>query len=278
MKNFLKLTNFEFNRMSKLLFVLMGFVFLVQMIGVFYEVLSYKSRINQLITEAHMTQEQAINSIGQLSFDTIMYNMFFLGPVFISVGAILFYIFLIWYRDWLGKNTFIYRLLMLPTERLNIYFSKLATILMSTLCLVAFQFVALLLERAVFKMMLPEEFRVDTLLTILLENFPLTYLILPKSIDGFFIIYGAGAISVALIFTIILLERSYRMKGIVLGVLYAIASIVLVVAPGVINFELLPNAYLYEIEVIAISGAIAIVIGLVSILISRKLLNDRIRV
>lgn len=278
MKNFLKLTNFEFNRMSKLLFVLMGFVFLVQMIGVFYEVLSYKSRINQLITEAHMTQEQAINSIGQLSFDTIMYNMFFLGPVFISVGAILFYIFLIWYRDWLGKNTFIYRLLMLPTERLNIYFSKLATILMSTLCLVAFQFVALLLERAVFKMMLPEEFRVDTLLTILLENFPLTYLILPKSIDGFFIIYGAGAISVALIFTIILLERSYRMKGIVLGGLYAIASIVLVVAPGVINFELLPNAYLYEIEVIAISGAIAIVIGLVSILISRKLLNDRIRV
>ncbi|WP_277673459.1 hypothetical protein [Piscibacillus halophilus] len=278
MKNFLKLTNFEFNRMSKLLFVLMGFVFLVQMIGVFYEVLSYKSRINQLITEAHMTQEQAINSIGQLSFDMIMYNMFFLGPVFISVGAILFYIFLIWYRDWLGKNTFIYRLLMLPTERLNIYFSKLATILMSTLCLVAFQFVALLLERAVFKMMLPEEFRVDTLLTILLENFPLTYLILPKSIDGFFIIYGAGAISVALIFTIILLERSYRMKGIVLGVLYAIASIVLVVAPGVINFELLPNAYLYEIEVIAISGAIAIVIGLVSILISRKLLNDRIRV
>ena len=34
------------------------------------------------------------------------------------------YVFFIWYRDWLGKYTFAYRLLMLPTTRINIYFAK----------------------------------------------------------------------------------------------------------------------------------------------------------
>ncbi|WP_054753287.1 hypothetical protein [Piscibacillus salipiscarius] len=67
MKKFLKLTNFEFNRVSKMLFVLMGFVLVVQLIGVVYEVLSYKSRLDGLIKEAQMTQEQALNQIGELS-------------------------------------------------------------------------------------------------------------------------------------------------------------------------------------------------------------------
>ena len=40
-------------------------------------------------------------------------------------GVILIiYVFFIWYRDWLGKNTFIYRLLMLPTARIQCLFGK----------------------------------------------------------------------------------------------------------------------------------------------------------
>ncbi|MGP4072936.1 hypothetical protein ACTWQB_10330 [Piscibacillus sp. B03] len=278
MKKFLKLTNFEFNRMSKMLFVLMGFVLLFQMIGVVYVVSEYKNRLNDLITDGQMSQAQALEQMGPLSFEMVMYNMFFLGPIFISVGAILFYIFLIWYRDWFGKNTFIYRLLMLPTERLNIFFSKLIAIFIATLALATFQFVALVLERALFDAMLSEMFRADMSLRMLMEGYPVTYMILPKSIDGFFIMYGIGLVSVMVVFTGILMERSFRIKGIILGAIYFVLSLALVVLPGILNYEVLSRAYLYDGELLAIMGVLLVIVAAVSIMVSRKLLNDRIRV
>lgn len=278
MKNFLKLTNFEFNRMSKMLFVLMGFVLVVQLLGVVYEVMSYKGQLDSLMTEAQMTQEEALNQVGPLSFYKIMNSMFFLGPIFISVGAILFYIFLIWYRDWFGKNTFIYRLLMLPTERLTIFFSKLATILIATLALVATQYLGLLIEKSLFDAMLEEAFRTEASLGSLIMDYPVTFLILPKSIDGFLIMYGFGLAAVITVFTGIMMERSFRIKGIVLGVIYGILNVVIVVAPGIINYELLPNNYLYESEVFIIICVLTVIMTTLSLLISRKLLNDRIRV
>ena len=47
-----------------------------------------------------------------------------MGPIALCVVVLIIYVFFIWYRDWLGKNTFIYRLLMLPTARIQCLFSK----------------------------------------------------------------------------------------------------------------------------------------------------------
>ena len=38
--------------------------------------------------------------------------------------VLIIYVFFIWYRDWFGKNTFIYRLFMLPTARINVYLQR----------------------------------------------------------------------------------------------------------------------------------------------------------
>ena len=50
--------------------------------------------------------------------------MWFLGPIALCIAALIIYVFFIWYRDWLGKNTFAYRLLMLPTDSNEYLFSE----------------------------------------------------------------------------------------------------------------------------------------------------------
>ncbi len=178
----------------------------------------------------------------------------------------------------LGKIRFIYRLLMLPTERLNIFLSKLVTILLATLALVAFQYFALLIEKSLFDLMLQEQFRSDVSLRMLIVSNPMFNLILPKSIDGIVIMYGLGAVTVTTTFTGIIMERSFRIKGIALAVIYVILNLAIVFAPGILNYELMDRGFLYESEVLMVTGVLILILTSISILISRKLLNDRIRV
>lgn len=77
--------------MAKFLFSLMGFVFVIQISGVVYVSVQYMNRFNQAITERQMTREEALQSLGPLAFESFMHHMLFIGPIFICVGAILFY-------------------------------------------------------------------------------------------------------------------------------------------------------------------------------------------
>ena len=83
-----------------------------------------------------MPKETFIEQYGTLSFFDITQSTWFIGPIALCIAMLIIYVFFIWYRDWLGKNTFIYRLLMLPTNRLNIYLAKATTILLFILGLV----------------------------------------------------------------------------------------------------------------------------------------------
>ncbi|TFB25102.1 hypothetical protein E3U55_01535 [Filobacillus milosensis] len=278
MKNFIKLANFEFNRMSKLLFALMGFVLVVQLGAVFYETSTFMSKFNQYMENEQLTREQALMNFDTISFGAVMGNILFFGPIFICVGAILFYIFLIWYRDWLGKNTFVYRLLMLPTERFNIFLSKLTTVLMATFGLVAFQLVAILIERSVFNLLIPDDLRQEVYFNQLMNTYPFTRILLPTNFDEFLIFYGTGILSVVVIFTVILLERSFRIKGIALGILYGLAMVGLVLSPIIINEEWFLDHYFYLSEIFWIEVVVSLIALALSMIISRKLLNDKVRV
>ncbi|GEL77217.1 hypothetical protein [Tenuibacillus multivorans] len=277
MKNFIKLTNFEINRMSKVLFSLMAFMLVVQIGGVIYESLDYLNRVEERMMEQQLTRAEVLDSIGPMSFHPIINGIFFIGPIFICVGAILFYIFLIWYRDWFGKNTFIYRLLMLPTERINIYLSKLAAIVMATLSLVAFQLMAILVERFVFQMMVPDDLRTDDSITNLIVNSMTGQLFIPNGFDAFLLIYGVGVMTVMVLFTMILFERSYRFKGIAFGVLYGLLSVALFISPMILN-ELFLDKYFYLNELVWIEVIVGLIIMAVSTWVSFKLLKDKINV
>ena len=211
MNRFLKLVHFEWSRFFKIYLVLIGITTLFQIIAVITESKIYLNRANDLIYKELMPKAEFIEEYGTFSFFEVTNSTWFLGPIALSIAALLIYVFFIWYRDWLGKNTFAYRLLMLPTTRMNVYLAKATTILLFVLGLVALQLLLLPVEGQVIKWLVPNEFRSDL---SVYEITKLNYLNLffPRTFLEFVIYYGAGMIAVLTVFNAILFERSFPFK------------------------------------------------------------------
>ena len=277
MKNYVKLVNFEFNRVAKLFAVLLGITFVMQMIGVIIVSRKYLNMANERMYEQMMTKVQFLESFGQMSFLQVVRSVWFLGPIAICVAGVGFYIFLIWYRDWFGKNTFIYRLLMLPTTRLNIFYAKITTILILTVGLVAIQLILLPIEMWVMKAMVSDEFRSDMGVHQVLISMPELSIIIPSSFVELILFYGAGLMVVSVLFTAILFERSFRWKGIVAGVLYSGAAIVVLILPILLH-ELVLNGFFYPIELFLLVILMGVIVFGASIWMSGFLLTKKITV
>lgn len=277
MKNYVKLVNFEFNRVAKLFAVLLGITFVAQMAGVFFQSRKYLDLANEQIYEFMIPKEQFLADYGQMSFSDVVQSLWFLGPIALSGAGVGFYIFLIWYRDWIGKNTFIYRLLMLPTTRLNILYAKLTTIVTMTLGLVAFQLIILPIEIMVHKAMVPDEFRADMGLTKIVTSMRELSMIIPQSLTEFLIYYGSGIMAVCVLFTAILLERSFKWKGIFAGIVYGGLAIGVLISPLLLQ-DLVLNGFFYPIELFVIEIVMALVVIVVSVWLSGFLLKKKITV
>ncbi|QOR68023.1 hypothetical protein IM538_07790 [Cytobacillus suaedae] len=277
MINYMKLLNFEFNRVAKLFAVLLGITLVSQMIGVIVESKSYLSMANEQMFEQMMSSAQFLESHGQMSLLQVVRSIWFMGPIALCVAGIGFYIFLIWYRDWFGKNTFIYRLLMLPTSRLNIFYAKITTILILTIGLVAFQLILLPIEMWVMKLIVPAEFRIDIGIYQILTSMPELSIIIPTSFIELILFYGAGVMSVSILFTAILLERSFKWKGIFAGVLYGGGAILVLILPILLH-EFVLNQFFYPIELFVLVVLMGVLILAASIWFSGFLLRKKITV
>src|SRR5699024_10331431 len=194
-----------------------------------------------------------------------------------SIAAVIFYIFFIWYRDWFGKNTFIYRLLMLPTTRLNIFYAKLSTILLVTFGFVGFQLMILPLETRLMQWMVPKDFRVDMTLQNIMDSFMEWHIILPQTFTQFILHYGTGTIVVSVIFTAILFERSFRWKGVLLGVIYGIVAIGMFISPLILQ-DVILDGFFYPGEMVLLEIAAGLLVLAGSIWMSNFLLKKKIRV
>ncbi|GAE94841.1 hypothetical protein JCM21714_4036 [Gracilibacillus boraciitolerans JCM 21714] len=277
MKNYGKLVNFEFNRVAKLFAVLMGITLILQIAGVFVEARDYLNMANEKIYEEMMPKAEFLETFGQMSFLQVIRSIWFLGPIGLCVAGVAFYIFLIWYRDWVGKNTFVYRLLMLPTSRLNIFFAKITTIMIMTLGFVAFQLILLPIEIVIFKGMVPVDFRNDMGLTELVGSMPELSIIIPGSFLEFILYYGAGLLAVSILFTGILFERSFKWKGIFAAVAYGAVAVVLFIAPLLLQ-EFVVDGFFYPIELFVLEIVIGLILLAASIWMSGFLLKKKITV
>ncbi|MGE8206483.1 hypothetical protein ACQKP0_18395 [Heyndrickxia sp. NPDC080065] len=276
MNKFLKLVNFEMNRFRKFFLILLGITLTLQFVGVVVESMIYTNKAKQLMNEQSMTAAQYVQDYGHMAFTHIINTLWFLGPIAICSVAITFYIFLIWYRDWFGKNTFIYRLLMLPTSRLNLFLSKAITIFLLVLGLIAFQLIILPLENAVLKGIVPSELRYDLELREILSVKYINFII-PSSFFEFFLHYGTGLIAIFVIFTGILFERSYRLKGIVIGILYTIGAAIVLFSPYLVEMIFHKNL-LYPIEIFVLLLITGVIVLLGSLYISGYLLKKKVTV
>lgn len=276
MNRYLKLVNFELGRFIKVYLVLIAITLIVQVTGIIVKANKYLAQADKAIYEDLMSQSQFIEQYGQMSFSSFAHTLWFMGPIALCAAAIAFYIFLIWYRDWFGKNTFIYRLLMLPTARINVFFAKATSIFLMVLGLVSVQLILLPLESTILKWIVPKDFRADLALSEIVK-FDFLDILFPQSFIEFILYYGAGFIVVSVLFTAILFERSYKWKGILMGIGYTLLSLVIFALPVLLMF-LFDQDYLYALELIAVETFLGLVVLAASIWMSDFLLKKKVTV
>lgn len=277
MNRYMKLVSFEMNRFMKLYLVLILMTVALQFTAVIVRSLSYVHQANKVIFEQAMTKEQYITTYGLLDFSQICRSAWFLIPIAISATVLLGYVFLIWYRDWFAKNTFIYRLLMLPTSRLTIYFSKATAILLFVLGLVALEMIILPLEISLFEKLVPGGFRADLPLTLVISGFFVLYTIIPGTFTQFVLYYGMGLMFVFILFTGILFERSFGLKGLLAAAFFTAVSIFIFISP-IVLLTRLSSSILYPGEFIGLEIALGLIDMATAVLISRFLLMKKITV
>ena len=212
-----------------------------------------------------------------MSMFWVVNNIWFLLPILICVTAVLFYSFYIWYVEWKGKNTFIYRLLMLPTSRITVFWSKLTTISLMIFGLVSIQLILLLVESQLLKLLVTNDIRLDLSLQQLSEMSYYLSLFMPQSFLSFIIYYGTGFVLLFLAFTTILFERSFRFKGIIMGIGFSVVLFLVFLSP-IIASDIFGFNWLYPGEILITEIILGLLIIAISCWMSHYLLNKKVTV
>lgn len=277
MNRFVKLINFELGRFMKIYLVLIGITIVAQIAGVFVTANEYMNRANRVIYEELVPKSQFLEQYGTMSFTDYARSLWFMGPIAMCVVTLAIYIFFIWYRDWVGKNTFIYRLLMLPTARLNVYLAKAISILLLVLGLVSIQLLLLPLESTALTWVVPDAFRTDMTVEQMINGFRFLPILYPLSFIEFILYYGMGFMVVSVLFTGILFERSYKWKGILLGAAYSALSAVVFLLPFLLMI-FFQKDYLYAIEWLFTEIVLGIIVTAAAIWLGNFLLKKKVTV
>ncbi|PJN87637.1 hypothetical protein [Bacillus sp. mrc49] len=277
MMRYIKLVNFEINRFSKIYLTLLLITVLSQFAGVLIVTKNLLNNAKDIMLQEKLTEAAYLSEYGGIDFTHIANTLWFLGPIALSAVALIFYIFLIWYRDWFGKNTFIYRLLMLPTSRLSIYLSKATAIFLMVLGLIAWQLILLPMENALFNSSVPQAFlNMEMSTSSIAAANQVLMLIIPSTFKDFLFSYCIGLMIMSVAFTAIMFERSFRLKGILLAIVYAGIAAVLFLTPIFIHES--ETFHFYSNELFGLLLILAIIVTGVSIWLGSWLLKNRVTV
>lgn len=272
MKRFLQLTNFEINRFFKMFMAIVVLTFFIQITGTVLSAYNYMRHVNKLV-KSGASQQEIVEQVSSFGLLDVVVSSYFVLPIFVGVTALLFYTFFIWYRDWFAKSTFIYRLLTLPTARMNVYYAKLTTIMLMTLGLTAFQLVLLLIENKIIQLIVPTVYRMDFSIAQVIMNSEYLGAMLPTSFIEFVLYYALG-----LIFTAILFERSYKLIGAIIGALYVAMMSVVMIAPFFVHYIIIGTPYLYPMEFFFLMIGLSLLVMAGSLFMSRYLMNKKVTV
>ncbi|MHA6253284.1 hypothetical protein [Oceanobacillus sp. CAU 1775] len=280
MKNYFKLVNFELSRFIKIYIVLVGVTIISQIAGAVILSNNYMNEYNNAVYLRGESVSQFMEYSGMMGLSRLLGSEWYVLPVMFSAATLLIYCLFIWYRDWFGKNTFIYRLLMLPTARMNIFFSKATAIFLMVLGLVALQIILFLAAINIIKWIVPANLRMDqSIMEAMYGTYSNMYLglIIPPTFIEFLINYAVGFTAVFVLFTAILFERSYRLKGLGIGIIYSILVVLLLFLPEFIIIWTQKN-YLYPIEFFIVKVVLWAIITASAIMISKHLINKKVTV
>ncbi|MDB4867620.1 MAG: hypothetical protein JWR03_1953 [Cohnella sp.] len=281
MNRYVKLVLMEMHRFWKLYAALILVTLVSQLGGLYLTLRKYMNGVNGELTLNPQTYTDYASRFGKLPFEIAMSRaaLWIFGPVVLCIAALLLYVFLIWYRDWLGKNTFAYRLLMLPTARMNLFWSKLTAVITFVLGLVALQIVLLPVHLTLYRTLIPAALRpAESPLVPFVRHDPIFRTLVPPTFLEFILYYGAGVLAVTIVFTAILLERSFRLKGLVGGILYTVAAAAILVSPIILVTSGADSLAIYPMELFLLELGLGVILLAVSLGLSRYLMNRKITV
>ena len=273
MNNILTLYDMEFKRIYKIYFTLIGLLFASNIGATLYNIFFRVKRMidnegNPITMHTLKSSEglEYINTyiVGDLGSMTKMAMAF-------AVLLCLLYSLVIWYRDYFSKSKTIATLLMLPQKRFNIYISKFLTVIMMIFGIIASQFLFWFIDLFIIKIILNvnAEGFLNVFQTMLIRQNRFWNLVFNQPIDFVMIDVLGVILAVTMLFTGVMIERSFRKVGAVLGAIYVVASIVLYIyvttSYGIYSDILLKVHLLYYL-----------VMFIVSTLISINLLNKRV--
>ncbi|GAK12639.1 hypothetical protein [Geomicrobium sp. JCM 19039] len=262
--SFLRLLFIELNRIRFLFLALVAIVVITQF------------ALTLLLPRYWVGQIESGEMIPSITFTFInvfehgIYSLSLALPV-ITIGL---YIFIVWYRDWFGQGTFMKRLLMLPSSRMNVFAAKLVTIVLVTLAVVSIYRLVLPLQMGLFEWVLP-----NSLYGGQIEPFYLFHslnsalaIVYPPTLLDFFVVYGLGITLVCVLFSAILFERSFGFIGLGIGAAYVVAAFMLYGVAS--HFVVRVNG----IELLLVMLGVTLGICAVSLFVSRFLLLRKVTV
>src|SRR5690625_4881678 len=149
--------------------------------------------------------------------------------------------------------------------------------MMMVIGLVSIQVLFFAVVSRILKMIVPKDFRVDLPATEIISHSEYLQILIPQSFIEFILYYGLGFMAVMILFTAILFERSYRVKGIVLGLIYSCLAVAFLFLPVLVN-EFFMEYFFYPLEILLLEIVVGLVIIAGSIWLSRFLLKNSVTV
>lgn len=269
-----KLLQFEFNRLWKVLIGLILFNMVVQPLGVIWSTYRYFNRD----VSAGTTLEMPGTVARALAFNEVTQSGIVTLAILFTVFALIFYTFYTWYREWYGKSRFSYRLMMIPGNRMQVYFAKLLALYIGVLLLVALQIVLLAVGNWIFEWVLSEDvIRPIHLFELYYWNdfgneifLPVLQIMINRYVMGF--------MTLNIVFVGILLERSFGLAGFISGLAFYLISLIGSVAVISVIGGQAYKWYLFYDEALYMMYGIMVLYTLICIGISHYLINHRLRV
>ncbi|MFD2333387.1 hypothetical protein ACFSR7_29355 [Cohnella sp. GCM10020058] len=224
MSHYFKLLALEVRRFRYILAGLLTYVLIVEILAVAAEIRNFSKRSGL----KDVTRDPSVR-LDTLSFADVIGNTQrgFALAIIVPLVAIMAYVLVIWYRDWSGRHPFSYRQLMIPGGRIPLYFAKLTAILLLIFVTLAWQLFSMAGLRLEYALLTPEILKEPVIFTDAMYASEIFKLLLPLRFEDFLVHYSLGLLVLLLAFAGILLERSYRILGIAIAVIYIIVNITL---------------------------------------------------
>lgn len=270
MNKILTLYDIEFKRIYKLYFgALFAFIaFNIGIVGVMLsDVVSAVASKLQTNKSIQLLQKASAGRMIRERYIDKAFTFMCMALV-VAIVICLIYGFIIWYRDFIGKSKTAYTLFMLPNNKFDMYIAKLMTVVFLIYGVIIAQVLSWIVSISI----------VTSLTTVTLSqivkviNQRMLFIILgfmQFDFISFIMINIIGVIiTVMIIFTGVIIQKSFKKVGIVLGISYIFIL-------AITNFFVMVSKS-YSGQLLIYQGICYLITALVSIGISYRLLNKKI--